>query len=133
MNWKDWLALPRPNEHIKLPRLFPEDEFCERMPACTPWTVSVSVMPGEEPCEALEALDGALAKDRCLTWWDNLLDDWKAKIQWPEKPEYGLPVFLPIMADLVRQRLWEDWLDWVVYQAMHSLDIPAEYLDEKAK
>ena len=110
----------------------PDDEPCERMPGRTPWTVSIAVYPEDSPCPALEALDLMLKKDRQLDpIWDPLLEAWVDKIEWP-KPVYRPPVFLPIVADLIRQRLWADWEDWL-YRAMPSFQVPAEFLDEKAK
>ena len=55
-------------------------------PRC-PWTVSVAAMPGEAPCSELQRLDLALRKDRGPREGDELLERWKALIEWPVEPK----------------------------------------------
>jgi hypothetical protein len=107
-----------------------------------PWTVSVAIYPGDTPCPELETLDLVLSKERHFNpeaegnvagrHWDPLFEAWKAKIEWPEEVEYGPPVFLPIVANLIREKLWADWEDYINRVTL-SLGGLNDFLDEKAK
>ena len=58
----------------------------------TPWTVSVAAFPGEARCPELERLDRALTKDRVWRHTDELIDEWKGRIEWV--PFYGEPAWM---------------------------------------
>jgi hypothetical protein len=103
----------------------------ERMPGKTPWTVSVDVFPGEEPCPELQQLDQALRKDRGWRDGDNLIEQWKSLIKWPPlkgRARFminGEPIgyatgpgdddieYIPI-CDL--HSSWADWEQWLIEQ-----------------
>ncbi len=72
----------------KLTSPCPADDF-RRRDTETPWTVSVSVYPGDTPCPALERLDQELRKERGWRLIDSAIKEMRSLIEWakPPKPE----------------------------------------------
>jgi len=57
-----------------------------RMAGQDPWTVSVAVYPGDEPCPELERLDRALDKGHEFRDEQWALDLWRSQIVWVKPP-----------------------------------------------
>ena len=83
-----------------------------------PWTVSVAIYPGEEPCSELEALDSALRKGRGWRVGDLEVQKMKDKIEWPEPKEPEQVEWLELTNWMSREQSdseikYKQWLDWL--------------------